>query len=63
MKPTYTYRCPECGVEQDVHKRNEFRHRIDCPVLNIIDGKKSRDHFEHLVRVWKPTRVIFKGIK
>ncbi len=47
----YTYKCPYCKVVQDVSKKQEFKHAVNCTDKDI----------EKLERVWKAPTLIIKN--
>jgi putative FmdB family regulatory protein len=49
--PVYTYRCENCGIQIDRHRKYADKPLTRCPECN----KKS------LKKVISPVRVVFKG--
>jgi putative FmdB family regulatory protein len=49
--PIYTYRCANCSTELDLVQGFDDPPLTQCP----------KCHEEHMQRVYKPIRVVFKG--
>ena len=49
--PEYTYRCENCGIQFDIHQDFKDAPLTVCPECGE----------EALHKVYKPTRIIFKG--